>query len=163
MYYSLTKEQLDGIVAFINKEEGSKLDTEAAQVLLSTASAVGAALMRENKRLLAENAIARRRLSRIAERKQADSRVLVESDAFEGTGLDSVDVAKATLYRIQELGVKVSQNKFMLLLYLSYCSYLYHQNKRLFVEGPVALEHGPIFWRVSKKIASVVTPVERDA
>ena len=161
--YDITKEQLDGIVAFVNKEEGAVLDPDAAQAFLGVAAALGTALVRDNRRLRSENLGKSRRLERIAERKRRDQKEMVEKNAFEGTGLDSVDVAKAALYCLQQTGVKMSKNKLMLILYMAYCSYLYNENKRVFIEGPVALVGGPVFWNVTRKISSVVTPVGIDA
>ena len=159
MRYKLTQQQVDVLEAFIDGRDGVVFDPEAAQALLFMSAALGTALMKENRRLAGENKSARRRLDRIAEKKSSDRALLAAQDAFEGTGLDSVDVALATLFCLQRNGAGVNKKKLMLVVYLAYCSFLYNCEKRLFLEGPVAIESGPIFWKVSNKITSAVTPV----
>ena len=160
MLYELSPEQLNGILRYLNKEEGAAFDPEAAQMIMSMSSAIGAALMKENRRVSGELASCRRRLERIADRNRRKQMDVVEKNEFDCTGLDSLDVARVILGCLQKNGMRISKGKLMLLTYLAYCSYLYHQEKRLFVEAPRAIEGGPIFWRVSKQIETVVTPVD---
>lgn len=163
MLYELSPEQLNGLLRFLNKEEGSVLDPEAAQKVMSMSAAIGAALLKENRRISGEWASCRRRLDRMAERNRKKHQETISKNEFDCTGLDSLDVARVLLGCLQKNGVRMTKNKLMLLTYLAYCSYLYHQEKRLFVEAPRAIESGPIFWRVSGQIETVVTPVDPKA
>lgn len=162
MNYELTTEQLGKILDYLNGKNGTPLDMEAAKQLMNISNALSRALLQENYGLKGRNRTLTRQVERMRERLTKEQKALVDESAFDCTGLDSLDVAMALLYSLQQTRAWISKTKFMMILYMAYSSWLYHQNQRLFIETPQAIESGPIFWRVSGKAESVVTPVSRD-
>lgn len=90
-----------------------------------------------------------RRLERIDRHEQKKT----EEGVFAESGLDSLEVADALLYHLQQLKVwKFTKNKFMSILFHMYASWLGKKRERMFSEHPVATEWGPQFWRVYKRL-----------
>lgn len=169
--YQLSEQQKQGLLDYLNGTEGATLDTDAAQSVLNMAAALGKALLQHNRRLSGENASLRRRMERQAEKTRTREREIIEGDGFDGTGLDSVTVGLAALYKLQEKGYRLSKRKFILLMYLCYCSYLYRNDRRLFTESPrvVKSEEHPewgfriVFWNLSKKVGTPSGYVDNSA
>ena len=154
--------------AFLNNEEGSALDPEAAKTLFAMTASLAGTILRDNRNLRSENGSLKRRLERISERNKTSKQNILENEWFAATGLDSLDVAKAFLYQLQENGFSLSKDKFWFLIYMAYSSYLFHLEATLFIEHPVAIlidregkkSVGIRFWRM--KDLNVVTPVGHD-
>ena len=160
MTYELSATQLKNVLDALNGVDGTRLDPDAAKALLNVSSAVSRYLVQQNESLKSKNATLGRQVERMRNRFQEQERILVEQDAFDCTGLDSVEVGKAILYQLQKTRTYLSRDKFTFIVYLFYCSWLYHNKKRLFIELPKAIDKGPRFWKMQKEIPSVVTPVE---
>lgn len=92
MLYELSPEQLNGILRYLNKEEGAAFDPEAAQMIMSMSSAIGAALMKENRRVSGELASCRRRLERIADRNRRKQMDVVEKNGKKACEIDDRDI-----------------------------------------------------------------------
>lgn len=168
MNYIITPEQLNGLNAFINGEEHAVLDVEAARAMFAMSAALASNIIKENRALRSERLSLQRRLERMAERKKETKQSMLENEWFAATGLDSLDVAKAFLYQLQENGFTLSKDKFWSLIFMAYSSYLFHLEATLFIEHPVAIlidkdgkkTVGIRFWRM--KDLSVTTPVGHD-
>lgn len=164
--YQLSNEQKDGILAYLNGEEGAVLDPDAAQALLGMAAGLGKALVQRNRTLSGENASMKRRMRRAAERKEERVNALVEAGEFEGTGFNSTMVGKAALYQLQCENIFPNRLLFQNLMYGCYCSFLYEKRLRLFIETPqvVLSEHEkrfvPVFWSMSKAIGDTRVPID---
>lgn len=153
---SLTPEDIEAIRAFLEDGDTAVLKTEAIDRLYATASAMGRKLADLNEATQKKCFTLERRLDRY----KAKEATQAQEGVFEETGLDSLDVATALLYCIQQHdGFIISKTKLIHILYEMYASWLASKRQRLFVEHPVAAEWGPQLWRVYKKIENVRTPV----
>lgn len=162
MTYDFTPQQLANILAFLNGDTSIVLDMEAAKQLVSISAALTRAVLQENYSLKGRNRSLERQAERNRERRENEKALLVSSGEFDCTGIDSEVVAWAFLYLLQQRKVLLTKEKFRILVYLVYASWLYHRETRLFVETPRAIESGPIFWSLNSKITNVVTPVGYD-
>lgn len=94
-------------------------------------------------------------------RKKEDDRAA--AGVFKETvpGLDSVDVAKALIWCLnQKQTWKLSIPKVVAILYEMYASWLASKHERLFVQHPEATQYGPQFWRVTRKVTSMTATYE---
>ena len=97
-------------------------------------------------------------LSERFERQRAEKRAQIQLHQFGETGLDSLEVAKALLYNLQQLkAYKLNKSKVIQILFEMYASWLGSKGERLFTETPVATAYGPQFWRVYKHLSTDTT------
>lgn len=144
----LTHEQLDQLNRFAsNDREIPPMET------LEAFNTLYAAVQRNTVRFLTgsrkRNAMLEERLEKVRERREQK----ILAGEFSETGLDSLDVATALLYQLQQLKTyKLNKYKLQAILYEMYASWLESKKERLFLEHPVATEFGPRFWRVFKRL-----------
>ena len=178
MKITLTPQNLEDLVAFA-EGSGESVSEEVLTEFLSLSYGL-------SKRLAADARIARReaeRLRKKMERFEGRQQELRLNREFEHMGLDSVTLAKALLFCIQQLDRKlmrsshVTMQKLMILLYDVYANSLARYDLRPTIQGPQAygytdrttnktVEMGPWFWRVADALRETVrnqTPVDAEA
>lgn len=151
--YSLTPEQLKNVTDVLNKELSDEnaeviVDHEAAAAFLAMSSALARHLLKENRSLKNKVSTQERKIERMSEKLQHNKREIIENEWFGTTELDTPLVARAFLYCLQEFRFYLTKDKFWSLLYLAYCSYLFHFEKTMCLEHPTAIKEGPRFWTV---------------
>lgn len=153
----LTNAQLEELLAFAD-DDRKPVSLEAVEALYNLHTTVQKNLLRHLAGERKRNVLLREKLERQKERTQEK----IEAGEFVETGLDSIKVAIALLYQLQQLRTyKLNKYKIQEILYEMYASWLESKNERLFIEHPVATEYGPRFWRVFKKVETSV-PVPYD-
>jgi uncharacterized phage-associated protein len=148
-YYNLTQDELNKIIRYV--EDGNKeiLSTD----IPTRFTALFGAFERKMSKDLIENEKKLLVLQTKMERANLKEEKLIDNGIFQETAIDSVDVANALLYCLQQLKTyKLTKSKFLLILYEMYASWLGTKKERLFIEHPVATEYGPQFWRVYKRL-----------
>lgn len=146
--YNLTSAQLAELTQFAS-DERAEISKESIEALTSLYNAVQRNIVKNWTGTRKRNAMLTERLEKYNERKKD----AIEAGEFTDTGLDSLDVAKALLYQLQQRQTyKLSIYKLIAILYEMYASWLYSKKQRLFIEHPVATEFGPRFWRVYNKV-----------
>lgn len=153
----ITHSQLDELVAFAQDEKRFP-SQEALEALANLNCTIQKNCIRHLTGARKRNAMLQEQIGKYKDREQ--NRILVGE--INETGLDSVDVALALLYQLQQLKTyKLNKYKLQEILYEMYASWLESKKERLFLEHPVATEYGPRFWRVFKRIETI-TPVPQD-
>lgn len=153
----LTTEEMQKVIDFIEKDDASVLDTDIPQRLSGICFAF-------QKKAIDFSRVERRARVRLEKKLQGKEKVMENEllqDDLPELAFDSVDVACAILYFLQGKGSKITKTKLICILYEVYAAWLVSHRERLFIEHPVAYEHGPWFWRVSTKIRNVYTPVPK--
>ena len=146
--YNLTAEQLNELVCFAN-DDRMTIPTESLEALNSLYAAVQRNTLRHLTGIRKRNQMLTERIARYQERKEE----AIQAGEFRESGRDSLDVATALLYQLQQLKTyKLNKFKLIAILYEMYASWLYSKKERLFIEHPVATEFGPRFWRVYNRI-----------
>jgi hypothetical protein len=153
----LTPEDLAALTAFA-QDDGSPIEPEQVERLVALHHAVERNVLKNLTGLRKRNAMLNERLERIREK----DRLKISVEDFAETGLDSVEVAKALLYQLQQRKTfhRLTKSKLIAILYWMYASYLYHQQERIFLEHAKASPQGPTFWKVYNAIRTTVVPVE---
>lgn len=149
--FNLTQEELESIINFVN-DDTNEVAVPAFDVIGNFQAlyfSLQRKLAKEYENMQKKCFKMERRLERIdrhEEQKNAEG-------VFAESGLDSLEVADALLYHLQQLKVyKFTKNKFMSILFHVYASWLGSKKERIFLEHPVATEWGPQFWRVYKRL-----------
>lgn len=146
--HAFTDDELKLLVSFANDDRVA-VDTALLQRFSRMASDIQTNTIRHLSGARKRNAT----LTGQLEAKKEERRSMNISVGFAESGLDSVDVATALLYHLQQLHTyHLSKSKVIHILYEMYCSWLASKSERLFTEHPVATEFGPQLWRVSKRI-----------
>lgn len=154
----LTHEQLDELVKYAADEKQIP-SAEAIEALNALHSAIQRNAIRLLNGTMKRNALLEERLDKYKSRENTR----IEAGEFTDSGLDSLEVATALLYQLQQLKTyKLSKYKLQAILYEMYASWLYSKRERLFIEHPVATEFGPRFWRVLRRLETG-TPVPYSA
>ena len=73
-------------------------------------------------------------------------------EIFNEMHYDSVDIAKALLWKAQQCGKEMTITKLHKILYITYGLFLANFGSRLVDEHPKAWPYGPVFPRVNKKV-----------
>lgn len=150
--YELTPKELQDIIAYVRDDDTQVLDTGAVERFTNLASALSRKLLEDTRHLSKANGTMRRRLDRYEAREQA----AIDSEGFPSLDFDSLDIASALLYQLQQLKTyRLTPEKLNLILYGMYASWLAGKRQRLFLEHPQATPWGPRFWRVFKRISDV--------
>lgn len=152
--YNLTPEQLDELIRFAS-DNRQIASIESIEALNRLHAAVQNNVMKAYEGARKRNAMLSEALEKYKERRQE----AFKAGEFTESGRDSLDVATALLYQLQQLKTyKLTDFKLNAILYEMYASWLYSKKERLFLEHPVATKFGPRFWRVFKRL-SVSTAV----
>ena len=151
--YNITSAQLEELIRFAS-DDRQPASTEALTALNALYSAVQRNTLRHLEGARKRNAMLTEKLSKLTERKEE----AFEAGEFEETGTDSVDVARALLYQLQQLSTyKLDKYKLNAILYEMYASWLHSHKQWLFLEHPVATPFGPRFWRVYNHVEPSVS------
>lgn len=141
MRTTITHEQLDALIRYA-EDERSFPGVEAIEALNLLHETVQRSSLRLLGGQIRKNAILSERLDKYKEREQRR----VDTGEFPGTGLTSVEVARALLYQLQKNAAqRISVGKIILLLYKMYATWLYSARERLFGEYPTANSFGAQF------------------
>lgn len=157
-FYDITPEQLDSIRQYA--EGNGPIPTQEA---ITKFNALHAAL---NKAIFKDLSSSKGKVNRLEKRvqnfkKAEETRAAAGVFAETVPGLDSVDVAKALLYCLNQKQVyKMSKPKLIAILYEMYASWLASKHERLFAHHPQATEYGPHFWRVYKHVQTLTGTYE---
>lgn len=156
--YTLTQEELESIISYVNEDEGMpSFDT------LGNFQALYFSLQRKLANDYQEMQKKCFKMKRRLERIDRHETRQVEEGVFQESGLDSLEVADALLYHLQQLKTyKFTKNKFMSIFFHMYASWLGSKKERLVMEHPVANKYGPQFWRVFTRL-DLHKPVSYDA
>lgn len=168
MKYEFTEQDRLKILRLINEGDTSVVDDDCINRFFAMYAAVSKAAVAEAR---ARNREITRLSAKLRRHEATEERLCLEGE-FQGRGLDSVTVARALLYCIQQYsaynpGVKISMQKLQILLYDVYANYLAVYRTRLTVEGPKSsgyedkatgriVELGPCFWRVKNALGDVI-------
>lgn len=148
-FYDLSNEELQEILRFVNEEGAAMPSPDTVSRFQNIAFAFQGKCIKQVGALRQDNERLRRRLDRYTRTEQQ----AIEAGEFAEAGLDSVVVARALLYCLQQMkAYKLTKTKLVLIVYGMYASWLASKKTRLFVEHPVATEWGPQFWRVYKRV-----------
>ena len=151
--YSITQQQLDELIRFAS-DDRQPASIEAIEALNALHAAVQRNAIRNLEGARKRNAMLKERVAKFTQRKEE----AIEAGEFKESGTDSVDVAMALLYQLQQLHTyKLTKYKLNAILYEMYASWLYSKGERLFLEHPVATEFGPRLWRVFKRVETSVS------
>ena len=151
--YNLSIEQLNELIAFAS-DDRKPASTEAIEALNNLHNAVQKNVLRHLEGARKRNAMLNEKVHKITERKQE----AYSAGDFKESGRDSVEVAQALLYQLQQLKTyKLNKYKVNAILYEMYASWLESKKERLFIEHPVATEFGPRFWRVFRHVDTGVS------
>lgn len=149
----LTPEELQQLIRFAEDDR-----TPVAHEVIAKLNELNAAVQRGVLRRLSGADKRNAMLTERDERRRAEKRSLLQLNEFGETGLDSLEVAKALLYNLQQLrAYRLNRSKVIQILYEMYASWLGSKGERLFTEHPVATAFGPQFWRVYKHISTDTT------
>lgn len=155
--YELSAKELESIIAFVRDDDMGVLATGAIERLYNLCSATGRKLAETSKRSIAKANTLEHRL----ENYRAKSRMALEQGEYSCTDLDSIEIALAVLYQLQQLKTyRLTRTKFNGILYLMYASWLYANGQRLCIEHPRVNEWGPTFWRASNHLSNLTLRVE---
>jgi len=155
--YELTNEDIQALIALIEDGNTQVLGTGAVEKLAKLHLCVSDKLAKLTAASQKKQQMLQMRLDRRKEEKTRQA----ESGQFAESGLDSMEVALALLYQLQQLKTyQLSRNKLIYILFAMYSSWLASKQERLFAEHPCATEWGPQFWRVYKRTETVKSPVE---
>ena len=148
MRYTITPEQLNHLIEFA-EDDRAEIDFDAIEALNYLHQAVQRHAMKRLSGAMKRNEMLNDRLSRIQEKNRQK---YLKGD-FGDTEIDSVTVAKALLYQLQQQDIHgLTQGKFLAMLFRMYATWLYKQKERLFSEQPLAREFGPQFYRVCEHV-----------
>lgn len=154
--HDISQEDLARIIAFVEDGNDEALSTGAISKFYALSAALGRRLSEYGQSAAKKNFLLERKLERYQRKEKAE----IAEGVFSETGLDSVDVALALLYSLQQLKTyQLTKSMLICILYSMYASWLGSKKERLFAEHPVATEWGPQFWRVYKRIVSVKSRV----
>ena len=149
MRYELTQENIKAINDYIESGSTEVFNTDA----IANLNMIYYAL---NKRILKDFQTTRdikTRLQKRLDKINSTEEKKYEAGEFKDTGLDSVNIARALLYCLQNLKTyKLTIYKLIDIMYEMYASWLESKKERLFMEQPVATEWGPTLWRVKNKV-----------
>lgn len=149
----LTAEELERLILFA-EDERQPVDTE----LVTKLNELHATVQRNALKHLTGAVKRNKMLNEQIEKYRARRHTQLMQNEFAETGLDSLEVAKALLYNLQQLkAYKLNNAKVVQILYEMYASWLGSKGERLFTEHPVATSYGPQFWRVWKRLSSDTT------
>lgn len=147
--FNLTTEQLDALIRFA-EDDRQPVPEEALEIWNSINNAIQKNIIKHLTGARKRNAMLTERLEKFQTRQKDQYE---QGEGFKETGLDSIDVATALLYQLQQLNTyKLNKYKLQAILYEMYASWLESKKERLFLEHPVATEFGPRFWRVFKRL-----------
>lgn len=168
MLYEFTEEDRIKILRLINENDPSVVDDDCIGRFFALYAAVSKASVSVARARAREASRLRTRLERYDRSEEA----MCMRGEFPGRGLDSVTVARALLYCIQQTNAfntsfYVSMQKLQILLYDVYANYLARYRTRLTIEGPKSSGYedprtgktvylGPCFWRVKNALAGVI-------
>lgn len=149
MLYDITPEELDALKRYAQDEDSILEDYTLLKRFLNLQFAVMGKMAKDLPRQRAAAKMYRDRLERLKARKEAAA----AAGEFSEAGFDTVEVARALVYRFQQLKTyPLSMTLVMAVLYDIYATWLKQYDERLFIEHPVAQEKGPWFWRVSQHV-----------
>lgn len=149
MLYDITKEELDELKRYAEDEDAVLSDYAILKRFLNLEFAVMNKMAKDLPKQRRAALRGQERINRLMAKRESDH----AAGEFADTGLDSVDVALALLYKLQQKKTyQLTLNKVMHILYEMYASWLASKGERLCIEHPVALESGPWFWRVRNKV-----------
>ena len=157
-FYDITPEQLDSIRNYV--ENNGPLPQEEALIKYN---ALHAALNKKIYKDLISEKSKKKTLEKRVETFKKKDEVRAAAGVFAETvpGLDSLEVAKALVYQLNEMrAYKLSKPKVIAILYEMYASWLATKHERLFAHHPQATQYGPNFWRVSSKLLSLTATYE---
>ena len=143
MRYSLTQEEVDRVIAYVNGEGDKDFSQSDIPVRLSRIHAdmvrrMDAEVKAQRKRI----ATLETRLEQQARRRKAED----DEAAFAEDGWDAVALARVLAYHLRRLGLAVTASRLNLLLFYLYAMFLEKFGERLTVDSPKAQEWGPQFW-----------------
>lgn len=153
----ITEQESQKLIDFIEKNDSSVLETDIPQRFLGLASAYQKKLVETVRELRKENA----KLARKIKTQEYEKEQAVLAEDFKDLGFDSVDIALAIMYFVNQRCVKISKMMLMCIFYEAYTTWLADHGERICLEHPVALESGPWFWRAHKKIPNVNVSVDK--
>lgn len=140
--------ELSRLQAFLNGDDPDVLLTDIPDRCCRLADAVRHKAIEEARKAVS----ARRTLEAKLERVRA----VKENDFLEGrfneANRDSLEVAYAIKHVANSANIFIKKSMLNLILYDVYANWIYSQKEVLTTEEPRAIESGPIFWRVYKRI-----------
>lgn len=144
----LTPEQLAKLIRFADDDREAP-DIEAIEALNVLHETVQRNALRHLSGALKRNARLSDRLERYQEKRRAE----YATGEFQNVELDSVTVAKALLYQLQQrMSYGITTKRFQAILFRIYATWLYKNKERLFDEQPKAQEYGAVFFRVKNNL-----------
>ena len=151
--FTLTTEEQDRIVEFINGENPGFASSGIAEKLFRIAGEV-------QKRMVKELSQAQKRIEkqeekvvRLEDRNRRKMEMEAEEGVFSDLDIDSVTFAKAVAAVASRYMKYVSRTRIICLMYECYAAWLVSHRQRLFNESPVRTKWGVNFWRVYKAIS----------
>ena len=147
--FDFTPQQIADLNAFIEGSSTKVLTDGTLKLFYAVESKIRARLAQNA--LDADTKVAR--IQRKLDKYEAERDRLRMEGVYTDLNFDSVDIANAILYELQQVKTwKLSKAKVVYLLFEAYASWLAGKGERICIEPPVATAEGPWFWRVSNKI-----------
>ena len=144
----LTYEQLDSLIHFADDDKAT-VDAAAIEALCVLNYTVQKNIAKRFDGMQKRNRMLQERLEKYQQRDNER----IEAGCFEDTDRDSLLVARALLYQLQQRRTyKLTKVKVNIILYEMYASWLYSKKVRLFKEHPVAAQWGPMLWHAVKAL-----------
>lgn len=173
MQYEFTEEDRLKILKLVNGNEQGVVDDDC----IGRFFALYGAVCRATVSIARSRSREMTRLKTRLERYSAHEEDLCLKGEFQGRGLDSVVVARALLYCIQQAyfhspSYYISMQKLQILLYDVYANYLARYRMRMTIEGPKSSGYedkrtgktvclGPCFWRVKNALSDIMRKQEK--
>lgn len=149
MFYELSGEEIKIICEFAETGDRSAINEEIISKFINLNAAVTKQLYKSVRAAAGTMA----RMEKRIERYKAENERRLEEGIVSDTGFDSVEIARALLYKLQQVKCyRLNKSKVQTILFRMYASWLAGKNERIFTERPVSGVYGPIFWKVQNKV-----------
>lgn len=149
MFYELSEKEIRIICEFAETGERSALTEDIVSKFVNLNAAFTKRLYKSVRAIAGTAA----RMEKRIERYKTENEKRLEEGVVSDTGFDSVEIARALLYKLQQLKCyRLNKAKVQTILFRMYGSWLAGKNERIFTERPVAGVYGPIFWKVHNKV-----------
>lgn len=158
--YTLTPEEDEMLVKYVNGESDAFLDTEGPEKVMRLARDLSRKMAADLRSAIRERDRLRAKAEALQERRAKDLDETLAEGAAPCTGLSATDVAWAVVDACRRGGIWCSRSKLLLFVYECYCSWMGSKKERLCVDEPVISEYGPQFWSVFKRVDPRAEPPE---
>lgn len=158
--FNFTLSDLHAVTGYLNAETKERPSDQTIKMFLSMSTALQVKLLNDLSAAETRLGAAQKRIDRYMEKEEA----FVAENGYIETGIDSVDLAAALVWALQQKGHRLTVTKTVHILYDIYAAWLAGHGERATIEHPVVTAYGPQFWRVYRRFKdNISTPVSRDA